>query len=359
MILPVNLNTNSNNKVYTNIQKNNNSTTKHLNELQLSGYNNPMKSYAVSFGWCTSHYQAMYEIDEKYTQKLKDKLQEIENLKKQGKNNKKRYSIVDNAALEAAKIIAQYANMQCVVAEVPPSYAIMNGGKLRQAIQESETLTNPVSSLVAINSLINMDVKNKDLDENHLERAKGATQLYAIGIMLEQVEENKNRPEFIQNIDYINELTQIVKQSLCQIYGDDVFERMQEFGAMGKNPTTEQKAKALDFLVEVDSMAKSVKLPNNFQEKLQILLDRQSADEGRILDADETTVNKFTIKVQYPDHDHSLAHAHGIPHEHKHEHNHEHADDAKYKEILDNMHSKKEVENTQVQVEEKKRKNYL
>lgn len=352
MILPVNLKINSSNSPYANIQKNNNCYPKHFNRLQLSGHNNPMKSYAVSFGWCTSHYQAMYEIDEKYTQKLKDKLQEIENLKKQGENNRKRYSIVDNAALEAAKIIAQYANMQCVVAEVPPSYAIMNGGKLRQAIQESETLTNPVSTFIAINSLVNIDVKNKDLDQNHLERAKGATQLYAIGIMLEQVEENKNRPEFIQNVDYINELTQIVKQSLSQIYGDDIFEKLQEFGNMGKNPTTEQKAKALDFLVEVDSVAKSVELPNDFQEKLQILLDKQSANEGRNLDADETTINKFTIKVQYPDHDHSLAHVHGIPHEHKHEH----TNNDEYKEILDNMHSKKAVENTQVQVEEKKKK---
>lgn len=352
MILPINFRISSNKKPGTNIQKVNDCAAKHLNKLQLSGYNNPMKSYTISFGWCVAHYQAMYEIDERYTQKLKNKLQEYENLKKESENNKKRYSIVDNAALEAAKIIAQYANMQCVVAEVPPAYAIINGGKLRQAMQENETLTNPVSSLIAINSLINMDVKNKDLDDNHLERAKGATQLYAIEIMLEQIEENKNRPEFVQNIDYINELTQMVKQSLCQIYGDDIFERMQEFAIMGKNPTTEQKAKALDFLVEVDSMAKSVELPNDFQEKLQILLDKQSASESRNLAADETTVNNFTIKVQYPDHDHSIAHAHGIPHEH----NHEHANNNEYKEILDNMHAKKAVENTQEQVEEEKKK---
>ena len=349
MILPLNLSSISNSSNYLHIQKNQNPTNSYSNKMKLSGYNNPMKSY-VSFGWCTAHYQAMYDIDVKYSEKIKNRLKEIEELKQ---TMKQRYSSTDKAAIEAAKILAQYANMQCVIAEVPPAYAVMNGGKLKQAMNESKTLTNPVSALIAINALANMDVKNNELDNKHLERAKGSTQLYSMAILLNQIEENKNKPEFIKNKIYIDELTGIVKDSLCKIYGNDILERIEYFGNMGKKPTDEQKAAALDFLVEVDALSKSVILPDDFQEKLQTLLDKQSLDEGLTLQSDDMGTNKFAIKVQYPDHEHTVAHAHGIPHTHKHTH------DNKYKEILDNMHTHKSNEQTNVQTEQEKKKTII
>ena len=349
MILPLNLSPISNSSNYLHIQKNQNPTNSYSNKMKLSGYNNPMKSY-VSFGWCTAHYQAMYDIDVKYSEKIKNRLKEIEELKQ---TMKQRYSSTDKAAIEAAKILAQYANMQCVIAEVPPAYAVMNGGKLKQAMNESKTLTNPVSALIAINALANMDVKNNELDNKHLERAKGSTQLYSMAILLNQIEENKNKPEFIKNKIYIDELTGIVKDSLCKIYGNDILERIEYFGNMGKKPTDEQKAAALDFLVEVDALSKSVILPDDFQEKLQTLLDKQSLDEGLTLQSDDMGTNKFAIKVQYPDHEHTVAHAHGIPHTHKHTH------DNKYKEILDNMHTHKSKEQTNVQTEQEKKKTII
>ena len=349
MILPLNLSPISNSSNYLHIQKNQNPTNSYSNKMKLSGYNNPMKSY-VSFGWCTAHYQAMYDIDVKYSEKIKNRLKEIEELKQ---TMKQRYSSTDKAAIEAAKILAQYANMQCVIAEVPPAYAVMNGGKLKQAMNESKTLTNPVSALIAINALANMDVKNNELDNKHLERAKGSTQLYSMAILLNQIEENKNKSEFIKNKIYIDELTGIVKDSLCKIYGNDILERIEYFGNMGKKPTDEQKAAALDFLVEVDALSKSVILPDDFQEKLQTLLDKQSLDEGLTLQSDDMGTNKFAIKVQYPDHEHTVAHAHGIPHTHKHTH------DNKYKEILDNMHTHKSNEQTNVQTEQEKKKTII
>lgn len=349
MILPLNLSLISNSSNYLHIQKNQNPTNSYSNKMKLSGYNNPMKSY-VSFGWCTAHYQAMYDIDVKYSEKIKNRLKEIEELKQ---TMKQRYSSTDKAAIEAAKILAQYANMQCVIAEVPPAYAVMNGGKLKQAMNESKTLTNPVSALIAINALANMDVKNNELDNKHLERAKGSTQLYSMAILLNQIDENKNKPEFIKNKIYIDELTRIVKDSLFKIYGNDILERIEYFGNMGKKPTDEQKAAALDFLVEVDALSKSVILPDDFQEKLQTLLDKQSLDEGLTLQSDDMGTNKFAIKVQYPDHEHTVAHAHGIPHTHKHTH------DNKYKEILDNMHTHKSNEQTNVQTEQEKKKTII
>ena len=316
-----------------------------------------MRSYALSFGWCTGHYQAMYDIDEKYTTKLTAKLEEInKNLKENIDKKKERYCIVDAAAVEAAKIIAQYSNLQCVIAEVPPSYAIVNGGKLKQAMQNSETLSNPVSTLIAINSLMNMNVKNKDIDSQHLERAKGATQLYAIGILLDQIDENKNKPEFAQNKKLIESLTNSVKQSLCKIYGENIFDRMKEFGEMGKDPSYEQKNNALEFLIEVDAKAKSITSPENFQENLQLLINKQNEDEGRTIDPKILYEKNITIKVQYPDHDHSLAHMHGIPH------THEHTEENKYQEILDKMHSEKHTHmhphtHTHTQTEEKTKEN--
>ena len=350
MILSLNLIPISSNFNHLNTPQKQNPTNTYSNKMQLSGYNNPMKSY-VSFGWCTAHYQAMYDIDVKYSERINNKLKEFEKLKQE---MHQRYSCTDKAAIEAAKILAQYANMQCVIAEVPPAYAVMNGGKLKQAMNESKTLTNPVSALISINALSNMDVKNNELDNKHLERAKGSTQLYSIAILLNQIEENKNRPEFIKNKLYIDELTGIVKDSLCRIYGNDIFERIEEFGNMGKTPTDKQKADALDFLVEVDSLSKSVILPDDFQEKLQTLLDKQNFEEGLTLQSDDMTTNKFAIKVQYPDHEHTVAHAHGIPH--THEHHNEHTHDNKYKEILDNMHTHKSIEQTNIQTEQEKKK---
>ena len=323
-------------------------------KINLSGADSPIKSY-VSFGWCTAHYQAMYDIDSKYSQKLNNKLKEVENMKKESKRHKEKYTIVDNASVQAAKIIAQYANMQCVIAEVPPAYAVMNGGKLKQAMNESETLTNPISALIAINSLANMDVKNKNLDSEHLERGKGATQLYAIAILLNQINENKNKPEFSKNAAEINELTMQVKKSMISIYGDDIMEKLEKFGNMGKNPTHDQKHQALNFLIEVDSKAKNIQLPDDFQEKLQALLDKTNADEERVTEPENTEDNHINITIQYPDHEHSLAHINGTPHTHEHHGK----DDSNYQTILDNMHSHKHDDKEQTKEQTNEQENEL
>lgn len=357
MILPIKLNDFSNKLKYGLINSQKNNETNAIdgqNNKKLSGFNNPMKSY-ISFGWCTAHYQAMYEIDEKFSQKINTKLKQIENLKNAYEEQKNRYSIVDNAALEAGRILAQYANMQCVIAEVPPSYAVITGGKLKQAMAESTTLSNPVSCLIAINAISNMQAKNNLLDEKQIEKGKGVTQLYSIAILLNQIEKNKNKPEYLQNADSINMLVQMVKKSLSKIYGEDILERLKEFANMGKNPTTEQKAQALDFLVEMDSIAQNLTLPDDFQETLSKLLDKQSVSEGCTLPSNNELKNTISIKIQYPDHDHSMAHAHGIAHSHEHL-EHQHA--SRYETILENSRSSKNDAKTTpaMRIEEKKKR---
>jgi|GEM_PF-1888214 len=291
------------------------------NRMRLSGYNNPMKSY-VSFGWCEGHYQAMYEIDEKFTQKIQDKLKEIEAIKSSTEHKQERYSLLDEASMQAATIIAQYANLMFTVAEVPPSYAVMTASKFKEAMKSSETFSNPISSLIAINNIAKMSVKNTNLNASQLERGKGATQLYSIAILLEQVEENKNKPEFQQRKGEIDTLTSMVKKSLENIYGKDIFKKIEKFGSMGKKPSTEEKKAALDFIVEVDSKGKTLNLPDEFEEKLKTLLAAQSDAEGKTQEATLITNKTMSIKINYPDHDHNPNHTHSHSHDHDHMHKH-------------------------------------
>jgi hypothetical protein len=290
------------------------------NQLKLSGCKNPMKSY-ISFGWCTAHYQVMYEIDEKFSEKLNTKLKEMEAIGEMAGQKAQRYSILDEASMQAAAILAQYANLLCVVAEVPPSYALVTGGKFKEAMNKTKTLTNPVNALVAINNINKMGVKNDKLTASQLQRGKGATQLYSIAILLQQIEENKNKPEFQQNKGNIEALISMVKKSLGDIYGSDILERIERFANMGKNPSDANKRAALDFLVEIDAKAKDLNLPKEFEEQLQVLIDKQNEAEGKTQEAALIATKPVTIKLQYPDHEHTHPAEHSHDHAYMHEHN--------------------------------------
>lgn len=323
MILPVALKLNQNyrNSLKSNLRPSSNIASN--NSMQLSGANNPMKSY-ISFGWCTAHYQAMYEIDEQQTEKL-NQLAQIEQLKQQ---KHERYSICDAASAQAAKIISQYSNLMFTVAEVPPSFALKNAKKFKDAIESSETLSNPLTLLIAINNIAKMDVKNEDLTPIRKERAKGATQLYSIAILLDKIEENKNKPEFQHILSQIELLSGSVKESIKHVYGDDIFERIKYFGSLSEHPTDEDKRAALDFIIEVDSKAESLELPQDFESRLIALLDEQSDYEGRVEENTIITEKPLKIKLNYPDHDHNPAdfsHDHEHHHDHIHDHNHAHS----------------------------------
>ena len=317
MILPVALKLNQNyrNSLKSNLRPSSNIASN--NSMQLSGANNPMKSY-ISFGWCTAHYQAMYEIDEQQIEKL-NQLAQIEQLKQQ---KHERYSICDAASAQGAKIISQYSNLMFTVAEVPPSFALKNAKKFKNAIESSETLSNPLTLLTAINNIAKMDVKNEDLTPIRKERAKGATQLYSIAILLDKIEENKNKPEFQHILSQIELLSGSVKESIKHIYGDDIFEKIKYFGSLSEHPSDVDKRAALDFIIEVDSKAESLELPQDFESRLIALLDEQSDYEGRVEENTIITEKPLKIKLNYPDHDHNPAdfshsHEHGIAHTHE------------------------------------------
>jgi len=322
MILPVALKLNQNyrNSLKTNLKPNPNIVSD--NSMQLSGANNPMKSY-ISFGWCTAHYQAMYEIDQQQTEKL-NQMAQIEQLKQQ---KHERYSICDAASAQAAKIISQYSNLMFTVAEVPPSFALQNAKKFKSAIEKSETLSNPLTLLTTINNIAKMEVKNDDLTPIRKERAKGATQLYSIAILLDKIEENKNKPEYQHILSQINSLSDSVKESITHIYGRDIFDKIKYFGSLSEHPSDVDKRAALDFIIEVDSKAESLELPQDFESRLIALLNEQSDFEGRVEENSIITEKPLKMKLNYPDHDHNptdFSHDHDH-HDHTHDHNHTHS----------------------------------
>lgn len=342
MILPVTskLNQNYNNSLRNNLKQNSNIVPN--NSMQLSGVNNPMKSY-ISFGWCTAHYQAMYEIDLQQSVRL-HQLKQIEQLKQQ---KQERYSIYDTAAVQAAKIISQYSNLMFTVAEVPPSFALQNAKKFKDAIEKSETLSNPLTLLTSINNIAKTEVKNDDLTPIRKERAKGATQLYSIAILLDKIEEKKNQPEFQHILTQINSLSDSVRESIKRVYGDDIFEKIEYFGSLSEHPSDKDKRAALDFIIEVDSKAESLKLPFDFEKKLIGLLDKQNDFEGRTKENTIITEKPLKIKLNYPDHDHNPADF-NKNHDHIHEHNHTHSHEYMHEHGIAHTHEEN-IKETNVQ----------
>ncbi len=314
------------------------------NNMQLSGANSPIKSY-ISFGYCErngGHYQKMYQIDENFSTKIQEKIQNLEKLK--DKVNA-RYSLEDESNMEAAKIMMQYSNMQTVFAEMPPAYTIVTASKLKEAMEKTQTFTNPIDNLITINNITKIKGVNKELPTTRTGKATRAAQLYSTLILLEQIKANKNKPEYLTNQSEINALTAMVEKTIKGIYGDDIFARVDKLGKMGRKVSLENQKMALNFLIEIDCVSKELELPPEFEKRLAQLAQRQSEVEGRTgspLKSQKTPL--MAIKVFYPDHEHTMDHLTGTPHSHEHEES--------YQTLLDQAKSKKPKEQPKVQVEE-------
>lgn len=109
---------------------------------------------------------------------------------------------------------------------------------------------------------------------------------------------------------------------------------------------------ALNFLIEIDCVSKELELPSEFEKRLAQLAQRQSEAEGRTGNPLKSQKSPLmAIKVFYPDHEHTMDHLTGKPHTHDHHHEH----DESYHELLEQAKSKKTMEQSKVQVEEKKK----
>jgi len=260
----------------------------------------------------------MYEIDTKQAEKIEKLIQ----LEKQKENQ--RYSLCDAASAQAAKIIAQYANLMFTTAEVPPSFALNNAVNFKNKMNESTVFSNPVTLLTAVNNIAKMSVKNDDLTPVRKERAKGASQLYSIAVLLDRIDKYKSRPEFRHILTQINSLSDTVKQSLMEIYGSDIFEKIKYFGSLSEKLSDKDKKAALDFILDVDAQAEGLILPDSFETELSELVEMKNRYEEREKEAEFIINTPLSIKLNYPDHDHNPSDIHTHSHEYMHRHGIEH-----------------------------------
>lgn len=273
----------------------------------------------ISFGYCEKsggHYQKMYEIDTKFADKVAKKINSIDEIRNKIKS---KYIIADESNKQAAKLIMQYCNMQTVFAEMPPAYTIVTGTKLKEAMEATSIYTNPIDNLITINHITKISGVNPDLQKSRQEKATRASQLYSILILLDQIKANTKRQEYIENQTDIEELVRIIEQTIKEMYGDDIFDRVDHLSKMGRKVSQEDQKLALSFLIEIDCKSKDMILPFEFEEKLNALLRKQNQSEGRteIIPKIEKQSGNL-IKIFYPDHEHTLDHLNGVPHTHNH-----------------------------------------
>lgn len=319
-------------------------------KLRLCSLNNQMRTY-VSFGYCErndGHYQKMYEIDTNFAKKIEDRITLIEQIKNKAKQ---KYSLEDESNLEAAKIIMQYSNMQTVFAEMPPAYTIVTGTKLKEAMNKTQTFANPVDNLIVINNITKITGLNKDLPQSRQGKATRAAQLYSTLILLNQIKENTPKLQFRNTEKDIKDLVRIVETTIKDIYGNDIFERVDKISQMGRKVSLENQKMALNFLIEIDCISKDLKFSSEFEEKLTKLIEKQNAIEDRTEIAEKSYIKpNRLIKVFYPDHEHTMDHLNGKPHTHDHHHG------SQYKKILENAKTEKIDTTNQVSVNEKEEK---
>ena len=145
----------------------------------------------------------------------------------------------------------------------------------------------------------------------------------------------------IRNLFLMFAALSMVGSILGMIYGDDIFERVVKLSKMGRKVSLENQRMALDFLIETDCVSKELKLPSEYEKKLSNLIARQNIIEGRNLTHSRAEKKlSRTIKVFYPDHEHTMEHLNGTPHTHEHHHDHS----SEYQLILERMHSEKSQE---------------
>lgn len=333
MILPI-----STSSTNLNILKNSNNKKQYNNNLsctplRLSGYTTPMKSY-VSFGYCerdAGHYAQMFKIDSQFAEKMAEKIQQVEKLQN---IYQRRLSLEEESNVQAARLMMQYSNMQTIYAEMPPAYTIVTGTKLKEVMNKTQTFTNPISNLITINNITKISGKNPNLPEHRKDKATRSAQLYSTLLLLDQIKQYKDQPQYTKTRRDIEELTQTIESTIKAIYGDDILERVEKLGKMGRTVSLENQKMALDFLVEIDCVAKDLKLPSEFEEKLSKLIEKQNEIDSRTIDIErpEMKLSK-TIQVFYHDHDHAVSHSH--IHSHMGEHHHHHHDSEEvYSEIV-------------------------
>lgn len=254
----------------------------------------------ISFGWCEAHIYAMNRIDIKEAEKIKE-FSSLFNWQRVTQKTEAA-KIINSASQEAAKIMVQYANLMGTTAEVAPSYAFSNAKETQDAIDKSEFLNDPVILLNIIHSISDMDAKLDNDNPIRKERAKGAAQLFSVSIMLDLIKKNRENPKYQHFLAQIDKMTKITEDTLKDIYGDDVFDKIRYFASLNEKPSDDDKKRSLEFLVEIDKKAYSLEFDESFNCELNKLLNEylKTGDEDIL-----SQKPKLKTKLAYPDHDHN------------------------------------------------------
>lgn len=285
------------------------------------------KSY-ITFGWCMPHLQAMKDINKQFNQAVykavKAQNAAIEDINAKKLHQYTKYGLIDDACAKAAKMFAQYCNIQYSVAEMLPSYALSLNDPLIEMMEKLEGINNPVNTLITINNLTKLNMQG-GIDKNtskiytteQVKKAKAGTQLYTTVLLLDRVKQQLKTQNINSSVKLqTEELISILEGKIDKIYGENTYNRIMRLSNIGSNPTLEQKRASVALIQEFDQKAQQLSLSGEFEEKLQKLIDCANLEEGKTLpNQGKGLSGSVDLKLAYHTHPHSQEIAH---HHHHH-----------------------------------------
>lgn len=292
------------------------------------------KAY-ITFGWCMPHMQAMKDINKQFNQAvykaLKAQDAAIENINARKLHQYRKYGLIDDACAKAAKMFAQYCNIQYSVAEMLPSYALSLNDPLTEMLEKLEGINNPVNTLITINNLTKLNMQG-GIDKNtskvytpeQVKKAKAGTQLYTAVLLLDRIKQQLKTQDINPSVKLQTEdLISILEEKIDKIYGENTYNRIMSLSNIGSNPTLEQKRASVALIQEFDQKAELLSLNDEFEEKLQKLIDCANLEEGKTLpNQGKGLSGNIDLKLAYHTHPHSqeIVHHHHHPEMSEEEH---------------------------------------
>lgn len=286
------------------------------------------KSY-INFGWCIPHINAMKNLNEQFNLAVQKNIKNQEAAKASidAKNlfKQTQYGLLDDASAKAAKLFAQYCNIQYSVAEMLPSYALSLNKPLMVMMDKMDGLNNPISTLITINNLTKLNMQG-GIDKNtskvytpdQVKKAKAGTQLYASILLLDRVKQQLKSQNLDNSIkSQIEELVSILETKIDKIYGKNTLFRITQLSNIGENPTLEQKKSSIALIQEFDQKAQLLSLNGEFEDGLKTLIEFANKQEGKTIpNQGKGLSGGVDLKLSYHTHSHENVHSHEHVHHH-------------------------------------------
>lgn len=259
-------------------------------------------NFIVSFGWCEKHSVRSKEVSLIFMNQLR-KQKELEKLEEREKTRLEYLDISEKAHKESLNFLMQFANRQKNEAEFIPLWSLMNNEELREEVQKSKIFSDPVASLISLNLLQEIKVKNNSITPEQLQKAQGSLQLHTAVILVNQIEKNLDNKELLAAYDkaMIVELLSIVKSQLDSIYGKGVYDKVLKLSNIGTEPDFSSKKESLEILTKIDNEAKPLTLGKEFSEKLNNLLARQKQLEYEKLSIEQMYGQRIVLGGELTD----------------------------------------------------------